>query len=115
MAGKITVPITRDTDYAVGDRVELEVEGAVQPDLIMMWDSAAERTEAAGGDPDPLMHETLARFPAGDYDVRLRGIDLAGNVGDWSGVTTIEHRPTPAAPTGLAVSGDDLSGDWEDV
>lgn len=115
MAGKITIPIVRDTDYQFGDRLELEVDGQVQPDLIQMWDSAAERAEAEGGTPDPLMHETLARFPAGDYAVRLRGIDLAGNVGNWSAAQTIRHRPQPERPTGLVISGSELQGSWADA
>jgi hypothetical protein len=114
MAGPITIPIERDAGYAVGERIEVEVAGVVQPDLVLMWDSGAALIEAGGGTPAELRHVTLSRFVAGDYSVRLRGIDLAGNVGDWSSAVVIEHRPKPAAPTGLVVVGDELRGDWVD-
>lgn len=114
MAGQMMIPIVRDTDYAYGDLVEIEIEGEVQPDRILMWDSVSEREEAIGGTPSPLMHQTLARFGAGDYSVRVRGVDLIGNAGAWSVAQIIEHRPTPEPPTALAISGDDLTGTWLD-
>lgn len=115
MAGKMTIPVVRDTDYEVGARLELEIDSAVQPDLIQMWDTPSQRQEALGETPDPLLHQTLARFPAGDYSVRLRGIDLAGNIGSWSTAQTIRHRPQPEAPTDLAIVGTELQGSWEDA
>jgi hypothetical protein len=114
MAGKMTIPIERDTDYAVGDRVEIEIDGEVQPDRVLMFDSVSARTVALSGTPDPLLHETLARFPAGDYSVRLRGVDQAGNAGSWSTAQTIQHRPATEAPSGLVVSGGSLAGVWVD-
>lgn len=115
MAGKITIPIVRDTNYGVGDLVELEIDSVVQPDRIVMFDSVATREAAAGGTPGPLMHETLARFAAGDYSVRLRGVDAIGNAGTWMTAQTIEHRPRPETPTGLALSAGSLTGVWVDV
>lgn len=115
MAGRMTIPIVRDTDYELGDTMALEIDSAVQPDLIQMWSSEAEREQALTGSPLPVMHQTLARFPAGDYSVRLRGMDLAGNVGSWSAAQVIRHRPTPEPPTGLVIVGTELRGDWEDA
>lgn len=115
MAGKITIPIIRDVSYEVGDRVELEIDSAVQPDRIYIWPDETARDAVVDGDTiAPVMHQTLVRFPAGDYNIRLRGIDVAGNPGDWSAATTIEHRPTPDAPESLAIDGDNLTGTWTD-
>lgn len=115
MAGKITIPITRDTGYELEDRIELEIDGSVQPDLIQMWPDATTRDGAvAGATVGPLMHETLASFSAGDYSVRVRGVDGKGNAGAWSAATVIEHRPTPATPTNLELDEGDLTGDWSD-
>lgn len=116
MAGSMKVPVVRDAvNYGEDDWLEIEIEGQVQPDLVRMFDTAAARAAALSGDPGVLIHQTLARFPAGDYDVRVRGVDALGNVGDWSAVTTIPHRPTPETPSALAIVGDELVGEWSDV
>jgi hypothetical protein len=115
MAGKITIPIVRNVTYVLGDRVEIEIDGAVQPDYVPMIDAVAAATIAGGGTPGALLHETLARFPAGDYSVRLRGVDAIGNVGDWMAPQTLEHRPLPETPAGLALSGGNLTGVWIDA
>ncbi len=115
MAEKITIPIIRDTAYQLGDRVEIEIDGQAQPDRIYLWLSETTRDAVvAGATVGPLLHQTLGRFPAGDYDLRLRGIDQPGNVGDWSTTVIIEHRPTPPPPTDLAIAGDNLTGNWSD-
>lgn len=112
MAEQITIPIERDPDYLASDRVELEIDSVVQPDLIKLLDAVAEREIAAGDPPSVLMYRTLRRFVAGDYSVRLRGVDAAGNASAWSAAVTIEHRPEPEAAIGLAVSGGSLTGTW---
>src|SRR3990167_6157365 len=106
MAQPITLNIPRNPDYYLGDTFQIEIDGAVQPDVLLAWGPTratmgegfgvehqtgegfgnwkvyGEGIEGYGWDgngADLMAHETTGAFVAGDYAVRIRGIDAPGN------------------------------------
>jgi hypothetical protein len=128
-------PLPRPIQFAVEqaphlterDRLQLEVDGVVQPELHAVW--AGERAlmgfgiEGFGEDPfgvgDSLgfglgsfgagafgeedvalaILRTSQAFAHGDYTLRVRAVDELGNAGDWSDPLEQQHRYRPDPPT----------------
>lgn len=126
MAQGLAFSIIADGDYTRRDRLQVEVDGVVLSDRILLYTGpengygqAAQQECGYGFWPGDgygigvygagfygvgapwLDVVTATAFPAGDYQVRYRVIDGApggGNIGDWSDLFTIHHRPTPGPP-----------------
>ncbi len=141
MAAPLTVRFIRDFDYLQDDRLQLEVDGLLQPDSVTIWTALRDHL-GFGRDADSSSgfgfatglafgsgafgagyfgqgaeiaeHRSVRRFVAGDYAIRMRAIDALGNLGDWSIVVTLEHRPPPPPPFNLALTGNTLTWDWSD-
>lgn len=113
MAQPMSITIQRDPLYTCFDTMELEIGGTVQPDRVTPW---GPDHETAGSTPagTNFTTRTINRFVAGDYSVRARGIDAAGNVSSWSSAVTVQHRPTPPAPESLTITGGVLGWTWSD-
>lgn len=141
MAQPLNISVIRDPDLTPDDYLQIEVDSTVQDDRISIWPSYRHRNVYGFGHPErttygfafsmaygagyygggyygqgaPLITlETRQAFVANDYSLRIRAVDALGNAGDWSAVTTFEHRPQPPAPTNLAVTGGLLTWDWSD-
>jgi len=138
MPESITLSYSIDPTWEPGVRVELEIDGVVQPDLIrptsgrddlvmgsqelgdfMLGSSTSEALgdgrlgDGCLGLGTPLIeHRTLNRFPAGDLNVRLRTLDRIGNASDWSAPRIIEHRPPPNPPTNFKLNADGSALAW---
>jgi hypothetical protein len=142
MAESLTIQIIRPPDVELDERASVEVDGAVQQDLVRLAGPGSRRRFGAGrlfgrgtfgisrgmtfGDglfgagyfgqgTDVVAHQTLATFVAGDYSVRIRRVDAIGNAGAWTSATNLKHRPTPAAPTNLSLDGSTLSWQWSNT
>lgn len=72
------------------------------------WGDGAWGHGHALGGQRTLTLTTNQVFAAGDYTVRVRAVDEAGNVGAWGEAFVVKHRPRPSGVAGLAVSGDEL-------
>ena len=140
MTQPITIPICRDPDYLPGDRMQLEIDAASQPDRIQVHDRAREQRGFGFGHPSRVLfgrivltpdrfpfgagefgvgcarldHETVNRYVAGDYQVELTGIDVVGNLGPTSAPATIVLRTDPTAPQNLSITASVLSWTWSD-
>lgn len=141
MAEKITLQIMRDRDYLVDDWIEIEINSVVQPDRVRVWGQSRVNQGYGkngmlqcgygfgaglpyglgvygfgyyGQGADVLAHKTMNEFVAGDYTVRARCVDGAGNVGSWSELETVEHRPDPPAPESLEFTNNTLAWTWSD-
>jgi hypothetical protein len=139
MAKPMSIPYVRDLDYTVSDRLQVEVAGSVQGDRPVLGDpyprgfgTGSWATTGFGFGPGLAFgagvfgggyfgqgaslttHRTLSDFVANDYTVRLRAVDAAGNTGDWSDSATIQHRPQPPAPAGMAIAANVLYWTWSD-
>ena len=138
MAERLKITMVRGVGYGAGELVQIEVDGVLQPDRVVMWSASRESVGwgrggwGEGGDGfghagrarfgegvfgyeslgvsggGLIEHRTVGRFAAGDYVVRLRGVDVVGNAGPWGEAFVVRHRPRPAPPTGVGVSGDML-------
>lgn len=131
MTAAIGMMVLRDPAYGVEDALEFEVDGSVQRGLVRLWDGSRSRLGfgrgAFGLEPfgwlrprgfgdsafglggfgvgaDYAVVTTATRFAAGDYAVRVRGVDDLGHRGAWSAAVTIAHRPPPPPPHNLRVS-----------
>lgn len=140
MTAPLTIRFPADPTWTPDVRVEIEIDGVTQPDLVRPL--AGRETRVLGhatpgdntlGHSDPLTlgagrlgdgqfgigaplvtHTTLRTFPAGDRVARLRAVDAAGNASPWSQPVTFEHRPPPPPPRNLRVTPDrqGLTWDW---
>ncbi len=138
MAQRMTIPIVATPEYLPRDVLEVEIDGDVQPDRIIVADP--ERNAQGFGFELPTLtpfgrlalspavtpfglglfgvgaklieYQTRASFDAGDYSVRIRARDALGNVSAWSSAYTLEHRPEPGPPRNLTVSGMTLGWVW---
>src|SRR5574343_56565 len=141
MAQPITIPILQDPVYLADDRFEVEIDSTIQDDRVFPWGPERRRRGYGYGSPSTtgyghgrglpygqgvygaglygkgmgqVEHQPIDAAVAEDYSVRLRAIDVAGNVGSWSTAAPIEHRPTPPAPTELGVDGSTMTWTWSD-
>lgn len=141
MAAPLTVRFIRDFDYLQDDRLQLEVDSALQPDSVtiwtvlrdqlgwgrstdnnsgfgfatgLAWGAGAFGAGYFGQGAEIAEHRSVRSFVAGDYTIRMRGIDPLGNLGNWSISETLEHRPAPPPPFDLAMSGNTITWDWSD-
>ncbi len=140
MANALTLTVIREPDYLPADRIQIELDGAVQSDRIPAWDHSRARKGFGYGNAretsfgvwmpppadtlfgaglfgqgaGPLIHTTINSYVAGDYQLRARSVDALGNASNWSPAETIEHRPIPPAPTSLAIAAGVLSWTWSD-
>ncbi|MEM1207753.1 MAG: hypothetical protein AAGI54_00670 [Planctomycetota bacterium] len=139
MALPLTLTLLRDPDLLTTDRLELEIDGVLQPDRLRAQPTA--RTlqgfgltphQSAGFGFVPALpfgegrfaagyfgtgattftHTTLRSFDAGAYAVRVRAVDPLGNAGPWSDPVSIAHAAPPDPPHSLAVSPDGLRLTW---
>jgi hypothetical protein len=141
MAQRLTIPLIRHPDHMTGDWFQVEVDAALQSDQARPWGPVRDHMGYGfgvevnsgygwgdsfaygvgmhgfghyGQGAQGFDHDTRQAFVSADYAVRMRATDIVGNVGDWSGVETIVHRPSPPAPTGLTITGGNLNWSWSD-
>lgn len=141
MARSIDLNIIRDRDYLALALVQLEITSVVQNDRVLMWGPDRESMgfgfgaqSACGfgfgvGRPfgdgifgagylgqgaGHIDQATTGTFVAGDYALRMRGVDRYGNAGSWSTSENIAHRPVPPDPEDLAVTAGALTWTWSD-
>ena len=129
----ITIPVIVTPAYLPGDAIELEIDGTLQPERYPVAAAGRERQGFGYGSASQTLFGALvlpgrdvafgaglfglggfvldlttrSSFGPGDYGVRIRSRDEAGNASAWSSRFTVRHRPQPAAPSGLAI---DASG-----
>jgi hypothetical protein len=132
MPAPVELSIDRSARFGAHDRVQLEVSGQCDPASLRVWPPETRSRTGFGharfgeglfgaGKSNgfgrgafgrgclcrPASVVTLAwqsLHDAGDLDIRLRAVDLAGNLGDWSEPRILAHRPSPAIPADAAVA-----------
>lgn len=143
MAEAINIQFERSRRYGAADKLRLEIDSEEQTDRITIWSKSrgklgyghgpygqgrygygkslgygngAYGRGVYGQGADIATHTTQTEFVAGDYSVRARVEDEAGNVGSYSSAITIQHRPTPPFPTNLQITTgtSTLTWSWSD-
>lgn len=139
MSGPVVVDFEVDPAWEADARLELEVDGVVQPDRVNPWlGFAREKMGFGRGSPHytafgvavfpvdqvgfgaggfgsgaPVVrHTSLENFDNGPKKVRVRAVDPAGNAGDWSPERVVWVLDPPPPPRALATGAGGLSWSW---